>query len=119
MGKFIKGTIILFYLLSLANPCIVYCGLMVNSGYIAAELCEMRDIPDNCCKGSCYVSNELNSDDSAAATGKRISPKTENFSPHITYSNSLLSDIYVSFNYSVQISHLIEASLKPSTPPTI
>lgn len=27
--------------------------------YVATQLCEQKDIPDNCCQGSCYVPSQI------------------------------------------------------------
>ncbi len=37
----------------------------LNRDYFAKELCIKKDIPDNCCKGSCQLQKELKQDDSS------------------------------------------------------
>lgn len=39
---------------------------VINKRYIAAELCEKKEIKNNCCQGSCYVEKQLKKQDSPA-----------------------------------------------------
>ncbi len=35
----------------------------LKKDYFAKELCEKKDIPDNCCKGTCYLNKEIKEQD--------------------------------------------------------
>jgi hypothetical protein len=37
----------------------IYAGFLFNSDFIAEVLCVNKEIPDNCCKGKCFLDNEV------------------------------------------------------------
>jgi len=55
------------------NKAIVLLDYSINKSYIAAELCEKRNIPKSCCQGKCYLKKQLQKDEdgkSASSTAR-------------------------------------------------
>lgn len=42
---------------------IIYANFELNRDYIAKNLCVKKDVPENCCKGSCQLKKELDAED--------------------------------------------------------
>jgi len=45
------------------NKAIILLDYSINKSYIAAELCEKRNIPKSCCQGKCYLKKQLQKDE--------------------------------------------------------
>lgn len=46
------------------NKAIVLLDYNMNKNYIAAELCEKRNIPKSCCQGKCFLKKQLQKEES-------------------------------------------------------
>jgi hypothetical protein len=65
--------ILLFYLM---RPALTYLEYLLYKNYISEYLCIMKDVPDNCCQGKCYLEEQLKKNaepnDADWDTGKKI-----------------------------------------------
>jgi hypothetical protein len=67
--------LILAILTESVSRSIIVIDFEMNRDYFAKELCVKKDIPDNCCKGSCALKKELKQEDErekSPATGISI-----------------------------------------------
>lgn len=55
--------LILAILTESVSRSIIVIDFELNRDYFAKELCVKKDIPDNCCKGSCALKKELKQED--------------------------------------------------------
>ena len=63
-SKFIVAIfLILAILTESVSRSIIVIDFELNRDYFAKELCVKKDIPDNCCKGSCALKKELKAKD--------------------------------------------------------
>ena len=118
MKNILTVTILFIYFCSLFSAGLMYCGLMLNSDLIAKEFCRLKDQPGNCCKGSCYISSKLNSDEDKAQFGKRAgNSNSENLSPHLIVSTKVTTQKCTTAAFTSVISYHVSTFLKPFVPP--
>ncbi len=65
--------IMVIYLISPFMPFVDYA---INKEYIAKNLCVMKDVPDNCCQGNCYLHEWLNKSSEPIDSGTDDSKKS-------------------------------------------
>jgi hypothetical protein len=53
-----------------------YVEYAINKNYIAKNLCVMKDVPDNCCQGKCYLHERLSKCSEPAEAGTDDSKKS-------------------------------------------
>ena len=51
--------VLLAFALQLGSRIYVMVNYQINKEYIAENLCEKKDEPESCCKGSCHLAKEL------------------------------------------------------------
>ena len=59
MKKIFAIGFIALYLLGFIMPAITLAEFALNYKYITEEVCVQKDVPDNTCKGSCYLEPRL------------------------------------------------------------
>lgn len=71
--------ILLIFSVSEFKPLIHLVDYAVNYEYISTELCVEKDEPESCCKGKCYLSDQLASavDSKDDSSSERKAPKIE------------------------------------------
>ncbi len=55
--------LLLLMLVSVSSKTILYLDYELRADYYAKYFCVKKDVPDNCCKGSCHLSKELKEQD--------------------------------------------------------
>jgi hypothetical protein len=94
------------------NKAIVLLDYSLNKNFIAAELCENRNMPKSCCQGKCFLKKQLQKEESAKNTS--TSSKEEiniqwfceegSVNNYYSSSNDLLFADYLLKRYSVLLS---------------
>ncbi len=92
------------FVFQLGNRIYVILNFQVNREYIAENLCEKKEIEDNCCKGSCHLEKELvkiekEDNNSPANKQEPIKEKSENdsFFISVLHKNPLLNGIALAY----------------------
>lgn len=49
----------MIYLTQTFSSFLLYVNYKINQDYIASELCEKKEVENNCCKGSCYFAKSV------------------------------------------------------------
>jgi len=89
----VRSTIIrvlfLCYWVVLFTPFITYLAFYANRQYISENLCVEKEIPESCCKGSCYLNEQLEKDIAPIAnteeSGTMPNQVIRVFSPHCIF----------------------------------
>jgi hypothetical protein len=50
---------------------------IINRDYIASNLCEKKDVKDNCCKGYCHLTKQLKQEEKREPSNSVIEQKLE------------------------------------------
>lgn len=66
----------------------VFVSFKINQKYIASNICEKKDIPQNTCEGGCFLKKELQKED-------QKTEKNQN-------NNKNISDFYISNNIFIE-----------------
>ena len=68
----IQLIILVFYL---ARPALPYIDYAVNKDFIIKKICVKRGVPNNCCKGKCYLKKQISKSNEADDTKEKGSNK--------------------------------------------
>ncbi len=79
----------LIILLQFFGKVSVFVSFKINQKYIASNICEKKDIPQNTCEGNCFLKKELQKEVEKA---KKSSNKYTNISDFYISNNILIED---------------------------
>lgn len=78
MKRFIAILILLVFVVSEFKPLIYLADYALNFEYISTELCIEKDVVESCCKGKCYLNEQLSKTvEDEDPTSERRTPKIE------------------------------------------
>lgn len=83
--------LILVSLFSTAGKLAVFTYYQLNKDYIAANLCVKKDVPDSCCKGSCFLEDSLQKVDSPEPDAEVPYPDLSNIKEQLVYQNAIIN----------------------------
>lgn len=86
----------------------IFVQFKINQNYIAKNVCVKKDVPNNCCKGSCHLQKQLDKDEkkqSSSGNNYKEKNELELFSQkHLTTSllfNVTVNEINTSYLFTV------------------
>lgn len=78
MTRVFSSIILILYVLVVVRPAAPLFDYAVNVEYIAAELCENKNLPESTCNGKCHLNDQLKeAQDANESEQKSTTPKIE------------------------------------------
>lgn len=96
----------LLVFLSSASKTLLLVDFFINRNYIANNLCEKKELKNNCCKGYCHLTKQLKQEEKRESSNSVIEQKVEFVSD-----SNLLEGLTFFFFFIQKINHIKIVSL--------
>lgn len=96
----------LLVFLSSASKTLLLVDFFINRNYIANNLCEKKELKNNCCKGYCQLTKQLKQEEKRESSNSVIEQKVE-----LVSDSNLLEGLTFFFFFIQKINHIKIVSL--------